>query len=151
MDISAAELESLEQFWITGYYKITKLAPFLFPFLLSPSRSLQTRKPDWKPQLMISKEYESFTSIKTPAWWQIMPSWFTFTLKACKQAPCMSKHESKNTVHKIVNQPDVAFGPKAYSFQWNFGVRIQQHPWQCLHLWKIEETLYRRPSQTYKP
>lgn len=67
MATSAVELESLEQFQVTGYYKITKLAPFLFPFLLFPCRSLQTRKPGWKPQLMISKEYESFTSIKTPA------------------------------------------------------------------------------------
>jgi hypothetical protein len=43
--------------WVTGfgYYKISQLTPFLFPFLLLPGRPLQTRKPDSKPQLRSAK------------------------------------------------------------------------------------------------
>lgn len=72
------------------YYKITKFTSFLFMLLSHSTRSLQTRKPNRRPQLKIAKEYEWFTSTITPAWPKIMPSWFIFTsMVACKYSGAM--------------------------------------------------------------
>lgn len=70
--------------WITAHLQDREARSFLFHVFPFPVQVPADQKARCNPQLMISKEYVSFRSIKTPAWPQSMPSWFSFTFMTCR-------------------------------------------------------------------
>lgn len=130
------------------YYQITKLIPLLVPFLYYPDWSLQTRKPDWRPQLSITKENESITITITPAWPKIMPSWF-ITIVACKNWGAMHVQTREQILEKYFNQPEAASEPKVYSSLWSFAAQILRHPWWCQHLCRKTMRQHKSPVRSH--